>query len=316
MFLCPSAAITIFYLIAIGLIAYIWLATLLLDTNSITATSPGYHSARFPLILLVGFSPTLVIHAISFFYTVGSPRFQYVPCVPNVLITVNYDIAQIPALTAAPDTIESIVVAITFTRRNQPGSQVANILDETLPIPLLRNTHAMGSIRHVVRRKHSTGFRGGLAGTSHDFILAETTVLGPNPYEFFPRPNSTASLLVLPGIDTSELRTISDIQDSSIWTAMSNIGGIVTIGGIIFSTLFGLGCAAPLGLEDVSFFPSSQKRTQDGDDEENEKEHMEAGATDSDGSGVGESGARRRNAHDVEGEKAIPPLPLSRRNIV
>ncbi|KDQ06222.1 hypothetical protein BOTBODRAFT_264051 [Botryobasidium botryosum FD-172 SS1] len=223
----------------------------------------------------------------------------YVPCVPNILVMFNYTATKIPAL-AMPDIFQSVVVAITFTRHEQPNDQFADALDETLPVPLLRNAHIMGSIRRTVRRKFSTSFWGGLTGTSHNFTIAETTILGPNPYDFFPRLNNTASLLLLQGINTRELRTITDVQDPSPFTAMSNIGGMVTIGGVIFSTLFGLGYAALLGLE------------------ESEKGYTEAGTTDSDGSSVNEgaSGVHQRNEHDTEEENTVLLPPLSRHKTI
>ncbi|KDQ06219.1 hypothetical protein BOTBODRAFT_39741 [Botryobasidium botryosum FD-172 SS1] len=234
---------------------------------------------------------------------------QYVPCVPNILIGFNYAATKIPAL-AVPDMFQSAVVRIAFTRHNQPDSHLRDVLYETLPIPLLRDTHMMGSIRRTLRRKFSPGFRGGLLGTSQNFTVAETTILGPNPYNFFQRTNNTASLLLFQGVDTTELRTISDIQDPSPWTALSNIGGMLSIGGVILSTLFGLGYAALLGLEDFSLFPSSQKSTQAGEDEESEKRHTEAVATGSDDGGVGGGEVHRRNGRDTE--NIVPPPPLNR----
>lgn len=239
-------------------------------------------------------------------------NFLDVSCVPNILVTFNYDIAQIPAL-AIPDIFESIIVAITFTPYNQTDSQFLDALDETLPTPLLRNTHIIGSIRRALRRKPPANFWSGLFGASRDFPVAETTILGPNPYDFFPRPNNTASLLLLQGIDIHKLRTMTDIQDPSLWTAVSNIGGMLTIGGVILSALFGLGYPALLGLEDFSLFPPSQKSMKAEEDEKSEKGHTRASAAESDGGGVEKGGSCQQNESDME-ENTI--LPLNRYNTV
>ncbi|KDQ06226.1 hypothetical protein BOTBODRAFT_39750 [Botryobasidium botryosum FD-172 SS1] len=124
---------------------------------------------------------------------------------------------------------------------------------------------------------------------------------------------------------------MSDVQDPSPWTVLSNIGGMLSIGGVILSALFGLGYAALLGmfwrkcriclinktflgLEDFSLFPSSSQSTQAAGDGEGEKGHTGASAPDPNGGGGGElegtSGVRQRNGHDTEDENTVLLLPL------
>ncbi|KDQ06224.1 hypothetical protein BOTBODRAFT_39748 [Botryobasidium botryosum FD-172 SS1] len=202
-----------------------------------------------------------------------------------------------------------------FTRHNQTTDQFEGAQRETLSIPLPKNTHMMRNIRRVVRRKRSPSFWGGLFGTSYNFTIAETTILSPIPYDLFPQPNNTASLLLLQGGDTGGFYTISDIQDPTLWTVLSNIGGMLSIGGVILSVLFGLEYAALLGLEGFSLFPSRSKSTQAREDEERQMGRAGASAADG-GDGDSDGGLRQRNGRDTEDENTIFLLPLSRHRTV
>ncbi|KDQ06221.1 hypothetical protein BOTBODRAFT_39742 [Botryobasidium botryosum FD-172 SS1] len=113
----------------------------------------------------------------------------------------------------------------------------------------------------------------------------------------------TASLL-LQRIDTREPRAITDSQGPSPFTAMSNIGGMLSIGGIILGALFGLGYAALLGLEDFLLYPFSQSMQA-----EEDIGRGEPGCVVSEDAG----GIRQRDGYDTEDDNtALLVLPSSR----
>jgi len=158
-----------------------------------------------------------------------------------------------------------------------------------------------------VRSQSSGNFWEGLFGTPQKFVFAQTTILGPNPYDFFPRVNNTASLFIFQEYDTSEYRTVTDAQDAAVLGGLSNVGGMLTFGETVLSLLLGLSLLALLDLEDFSLFAA----TPEGRKDEGQSKDADASAG-SGGDDSGGSGACRRVGHDPSEESAVPLLPSGR----
>jgi len=194
----------------------------------------------------------------------------------------------------------------TFTLGDQ---YLLEIGESTPPTTLLRNMHQIGSVRRFLRvmSRPSGNVWVGLFKDPQKFVLAQMTILGPNPYDFIPRTNNTASLFILQEYDSSDYHTIADGQDPSVFGGLSNIGGMLTFGETVLGLLFGLSLLALLDLEDFSLFPSTSEGTKD----EGQSKDVDASVGnggDSDG-----SGAYRRVGHDASEESVTPLLPLRRK---
>ena len=69
-------------------------------------------------------------------------------------------------------------------------------------------------------------------------MLSEITNIQPN-YREPPSSNNTASLLIIPRADFSDLKVIQDYRDKSVLKGLSSVGGLWTFLGFIFGALFG-----------------------------------------------------------------------------
>ncbi|KDQ21910.1 hypothetical protein BOTBODRAFT_216929 [Botryobasidium botryosum FD-172 SS1] len=188
----------------------------------------------------------------------------YDPCIPNILVTFNYDQAQI-APQAIPDVFHSALMWTTFTFEDL---DVVSIQDATPPITLMRNVHLIGTVRRYLRIMFRTSghFWAGLFSDPDQFTIAETTILGANPYDFIPRTNNTASLYILQEYDSSDFRTVTDTQTDTILGGLSSVGGILSIGEKVLSILFGLSLIALLDLEGFSLFSPGERATEEDSD--------------------------------------------------
>jgi len=227
----------------------------------------------------------------------------YTPCIPNILVTFDYAKAKIPAQ-AIPDILQSIQLLIAF----RLGDQYTNlVLGETSAISLLENTHLVGTLKRFLRvtSRPATNSRQGLFLKTQMFAVAELTILGPNPYNFFPRVNNTASLLILQEFVNTPIRIVSDAQEPSFLGILSNLGGMLTFGQVVLSFFFGLGLLALLDLEGFSLFPHGNH-----EGEASGGQYVDAGeSAGSSGGDSGGSGAYRRVGHHPSEEGAALLLP-------
>ncbi|KDQ08289.1 hypothetical protein BOTBODRAFT_571865 [Botryobasidium botryosum FD-172 SS1] len=188
----------------------------------------------------------------------------YDPCIPNILVTFNYDEAQI-ASQAIPDVFHSALVWMTFTWEDMDMDLIQGA---TPPVTLMRNVHLMGTVRRYLRIMFRTSghILEGFFSGSKKFTLAETTILGANPYNFIPRTNNTASLYILQEHDSSDFLTVTDTQTDTILAGLSSIGGMLNIGEIALSILFGLSLMALLDLEGLSLVSPGERATREDSD--------------------------------------------------
>jgi hypothetical protein len=73
-----------------------------------------------------------------------------------------------------------------------------------------------------------------------ELIITEITHLQPNTV-FTPKPTSddTASLIVIPRYNHSDIRIIQDYRERTVLKGFSDIGGLWTIIAFIFGAIFG-----------------------------------------------------------------------------
>ena len=74
--------------------------------------------------------------------------------------------------------------------------------------------------------------------SSDEFVLSEITNIQPN-YQASLSSNDTASLLIIPRTDFSDIKVIQDYRDKSVLKGFSSAGGLWTVLSFIFGVLFG-----------------------------------------------------------------------------
>ena len=133
-----------------------------------------------------------------------------------------------------------------------------DILDNTLPIPLVPNAHLLGPVLLNIRYQFRNPTLASLGAFSfvrpsvhifftHILIIAQrkkyltsfVPFLTPDPSLDIPRENNTATLRLYIQPDPSKFRLSMDYLDKSILAGISSLGGFWTVANGIFTAIFG-----------------------------------------------------------------------------
>jgi hypothetical protein len=172
---------------------------------------------------------------------------------PDLLITVNFTTLGINA--TSPSNYGSRTVSIVVGMHDD----TADILRNTLPIPLVPNAHLLGGVHMDIRYEYSSPKLASLGAFSsvrpsvhifltHNLIMTHQTkkylissvpFLTPDPSLNIPRNDNTATLRLYIQPDPSNWRLSIDYREKSILAGISALGGFWTVANGIFAAIFG-----------------------------------------------------------------------------
>lgn len=193
----------------------------------------------------------------QFWFTNVVPVLEYFTHSPNIwpdlLITVNFTTLGINTTSLSNYGDKTVLIVVGM------HDDTAEILRNTLPIPLVPDAHVLGGVLLNIRYQYSSPKFASLGALSsvcppvhifftyilimvhqtNKYLTSSVPFLMPDPSSNIPRDNNTATLRLYIQPDSSDWRLSTDYREKSILAGISALGGFWIVANGIFATVFG-----------------------------------------------------------------------------